>query len=41
LAIKRELVVLLADARRHGGAEKHGVHLETRVLQRIFGNIVG
>ena len=35
----RELVVLLADARGHRGAEQHGVHLVARVAQRAFDDV--
>jgi len=35
----RELVVLLADHRAHGGAEEHGVHLEARVAERVLDDV--
>ena len=35
----REGVVLLADAGRHRGAEQHGVHLSTRIAQRVFDDV--
>jgi hypothetical protein len=35
----RELVVLLADDRRHRAAEQHRVHLEARVAQRVLDDV--
>ena len=35
----RELVVLLADSRRHGGAVEHGVHLVAGAAQRALDDI--
>ena len=35
----RELVVLLADHRAHGGAEEHRVHLEARVAERVLDDV--
>ena len=37
----RELVVLFPDARRHGGAEQHRVHLEARIEHRVLDDIQG
>ena len=40
LAVKirdqREFVMLLADSRRHGRAEQHGVHFETGIAHGVF-----
>ena len=35
----REGVVLLADARRHRGAEQHRVHLDAGVAQRVLDDV--
>ena len=35
----RELVVLLADSRRHGGAVEHGVHLVAGAAQRALDDV--
>ena len=37
----RELVVLLADSRRHGGAVEHGVHLVAGAAQRALDDVEG
>ena len=35
----RELVVLLADSRRHGGAVEHGIHLVAGAAQRALDDV--
>jgi hypothetical protein len=41
VADERELVVLLADARAHRGAEQHGVHLVPGVAEGVLDDVDG